>query len=363
MRDLRLFGFEDGIVVFESLEGEKYRVLADESLRSALRQAMQPKPSDLTITPREIQDRVRSGESVSDIAAATGASEDFVEKFAQPVLDELEHIVNSALAIRITIAGDRFNDDVQEEFGHLIAGRLTANGAAEISWSSKRGESGTWDLTASYSINGHPAVATWSYEPRKNHLSPETESAVALSNHNSVLDGPISKLRTVATKTPDAKPSQTGMASNVTEVISTQKPNSGESAPAAFRKVDESPRAEPTASNLLDELKKRRESTASVVEPIGEPSDESIDHFDDFDPAPTTGPLMVVPDLSDEIDLEPEIGSDVVEAEPEIEEPTLQPADDVVDEEPAASVVPKKGRAAMPSWDEIVFGTKTDDEI
>jgi hypothetical protein len=35
----------------------------------------------------------------------------------------------------------------------------------------------------------------------------------------------------------------------------------------------------------------------------------------------------------------------------------------VLPEEPAAEMPapPKKGRAAMPSWDEIVFGTKTDD--
>jgi hypothetical protein len=42
-----------------------------------------------------------------------------------------------------------------------------------------------------------------------------------------------------------------------------------------------------------------------------------------------------------------------------IEEPEIP---SVLPEEPAAEpATPKKGRAAMPSWDEIVFGTKTDD--
>jgi hypothetical protein len=45
---------------------------------------------------------------------------------------------------------------------------------------------------------------------------------------------------------------------------------------------------------------------------------------------------------------------------PKIEEPETP---SVLPKEPAAEMpaTPKKGRAAMPSWDEIVFGTKTED--
>jgi hypothetical protein len=44
-------------------------------------------------------------------------------------------------------------------------------------------------------------------------------------------------------------------------------------------------------------------------------------------------------------------------------EPTAAPsiAADTSDVDDQPPVTPKKGRAAMPSWDQIVFGTKTED--
>ena len=362
MRDLRLVGHEDGAVIFESLEGEKYRVLADEALRVSVRNAAIAKPAELSITPRDIQDRIRSGETIEDLAQSTGATIEFIEKFAQPVIYELEHIVQSALAIRITIAGDRYNDDVQEEFGNLIENRLVANGASNLTWTSKRADGGVWLLSANYEINGHRGLALWAFEPRKFHLAPENESAVALSNHNSAMDTPIAKLRTATESTSAPAKSQE------------KNDASAESAPAAFRKVEETP-VEPaplkaaTTSGMLDELRKRRESIElDAVEVVDEVVAES--DFDDFiedEPDPRTGPLQVVPDLDEAAPDEPE----------HVSEPELETADDTVDAQPEDSELEvsspdaleetpptaKKGRAPMPSWDEIVFGTKTDDEI
>ena len=48
-----------------------------------------------------------------------------------------------------------------------------------------------------------------------------------------------------------------------------------------------------------------------------------------------------------------------------VEAPKPEPTAEVVASEDAAEVAPaappKKGRVAMPSWDQIVFGTKTED--
>ena len=361
MRDLRLVGHEDGTVIFESLEGEKYRVLADEALRISVRNATNAKPADLSITPRDIQDRIRSGETIEELAASTGATVEFIEKFAQPVIYELEHIVQSALAIRITIAGDRYNDDVQEEFGTLIEARLAANGASNLTWTSKRADGGVWLLSANYEINGHRGLALWAFEPRKFHLAPENESAVALSNHNSSMDTPIAKLRTV----PETSSPPT--------VSHSPEDDSTESAPAAFRKVEESVEpahvAAATTSGMLDELRKRRESNEPDAEVLISDTDANGD-FDDFieeDLEPKTGPLQVVPDLADAALDEPELF-----VEPEAELPEDQGDTHTDDSEPQANdevltedapTTAKKGRATMPSWDEIVFGTKTDDEI
>jgi uncharacterized protein YqeY len=343
MRELRLVGVEDGAVTLEALDGEKLKLPIDEQVRAAVRNAAINATSSLALSPREIQDRIRSGETIADIVASSGVNEDFVTKFAQPVMDELAHVIASALAIRITITGDRFNDPTQVEFGDLIQERLAANSAQDITWSSRRIAGGTWQLECNYTIANHRAQSVWLYEPRRFHLAPENEAAIALSNADSI-DGPIAKLRSLNT---------------VTETQSTPS-----NAPAAFRKdteVSQPSESETNAANtgttttLLDEIRKRRESQSeasseSVHEAVAEENeevgvDEDLVHefIDEVVDEPFE--LDVVEDITDVAD-EPA-------QEPQIEEPTQ----DAQPEEPQ----PKKSRASMPSWDEIVFGTKADE--
>ena len=353
MRELRLVGVEDGAVTLEALDGEKLRLPIDEQVRAAVRNAAINATNSLALAPREIQDRIRSGETISDIVAATGVNEDFVTKFAQPVMDELEHIIASALAIRITIAGDRFNDPTQVEFGELIQERLTANSAQDISWKSKRIAGGTWQLECNYSITGHRAQSVWHYEPRRFHLAPENEAAIALSNSESI-DGPIAKLRSLNT------------------IADT--PSSPSAAPAAFRKPEEtvvkaeeiSELAEPNAGStttLLDEIRKRRESQVESVavepEPEVEPIEEPVDFIEEIEEE--SFDLEVVEDLPVEVDDASDIVEAVAEAEPDLE-PEIGPAQaEQLDEPASVETQPKKSRASMPSWDEIVFGTKADE--
>ncbi len=366
MRELRLVGVEDGAVTLEALDGEKLRLPIDEQVRSAVRNAAINATSSLALTPREIQDRIRSGETISEIVSTSGVNEDFITKFAQPVLDELNHVIASALAIRITIAGDRFNDPTQVEFGELIQERLTANSAQEISWTSKRIAGGTWQLECNYTISGHRAQSVWHYEPRRFHLAPENEAAIALSN-SETLDGPIAKLRSL-NSIPD-KAAGTGSSSY----------GSG-SAPAAFRKVEDSSTtavaneshttsvvadSEPAAANttnLLDEMRKRRESQSEAIEetPVGEDGDIALEEPAEFELEQETFKLDVVDDLPEPTENFDVIATEVddsesVEAEPE------EPVEAALEESGPAEVSPKKSRASMPSWDEIVFGTKADD--
>ncbi len=123
MRELRLADGESDALILEALDGEKFRLPVDEALKFAVR-TVGPKPAVQSLTPRDIQDRIRAGESIDSIVASTGADAHFVSSFALPVLDELEHMIASARAVRLTIPGDRFNDDSQVEFGALIDARL-----------------------------------------------------------------------------------------------------------------------------------------------------------------------------------------------------------------------------------------------
>jgi hypothetical protein len=376
LSDLRLIGSEDGYVLFESLDGTKHRALADNALKSAMRKASAQDTSSY-VSPREIQERIRNGDSVAQICEDTSSPEDYVSKFAKPVIDELEHMIESAKAVRLVVPGDRFNDEGQIEFGELISARLEQANAVDIVWSVKRSGATTWDVTVVYTIGTNSGLALWAFDPRKVLLTPENEAASGLSTVEGA-SGPITKVRVIA------------------------------DTPAAFRKVEASEPtiakaslAEPVAAEpiatieSLDDLRKKREAAkaadVSVVEPAAEDLDETIVENDapletalepELDDSPEVffdDGLTASEDDSQEIaenapeeHVEPEPEKQVepdpeVLAEPRQEEPVEPVAEraqepDAKHQDSSSEQQPaKKPRAAMPSWDQIVFGTKSED--
>ncbi|MSZ43750.1 MAG: DUF3071 domain-containing protein, partial [Actinobacteria bacterium] len=252
LSDLRLIGSEDGFVLFESLDGTKHRALADDALKSAMRKASAQDTSSY-VSPREIQERIRNGESVSQICEDTSSPEDYVSKFAKPVVDELEHMIESAKAVRLTVPGDRFNDEGQIEFGELISSRLEQANAVDVRWSVRRAGATTWDVTVGYTIGENSGLALWAFDPRRVLLTPENEAASGLSTVEGA-SGPITKVRVIA------------------------------DTPAAFRRIEateptikkaskvEPAEAEPVATiESLDDLRKKREA-AKVAEESQKPT-------------------------------------------------------------------------------------------
>ena len=100
MRQLRLVGLaEDGdSLLLESPTGESYRLLLDERVRAACRGDLTRLgqieiESDNPLRPREIQARVRAGESAEQVAASAGMPLDRVLRFAYPVLQERSRVI------------------------------------------------------------------------------------------------------------------------------------------------------------------------------------------------------------------------------------------------------------------------------
>lgn len=291
MREIRFISGDSQSLVLETQDGEKYRLGLDKSVLDAIKR----EPTAVTaanLSPREIQDAIRSGVSVEELAASSGDSVEYVLKFAIPVLEELSHMLASALAVRVEIEPDRFNEKRFREFGELMNERLANGGAGSVSWSAHRVTPFTWAIGANYSTPGGDGYALWHFDPRALTISPEDESAIALSNAGSFGDAPIPKLKPLPF-TPAASPNET-----------------------ATEPDDEKP------FELLDAFAARR---AAVVETV-------------------------------EIDIVEEIPEEVFDEEPieepAFDEPPIQPQDEA----------PKKGRAPMPSWDEIIFGTKAQDD-
>ncbi|GAA2103773.1 hypothetical protein GCM10009841_21150 [Microlunatus panaciterrae] len=156
------------IVVTDS--GEELAILADDRLRAALR-GDRPRLAQLEIElesalrPRDIQARIRAGESLEDVARAAGIPVERVEPFAAPVLAEREHVAGLAMASSVRRRG--------ETSGHrnlriTLTDRLVSRGVDidTLDWDSARMEDGRWSVTATYGSDESQRQATFLFDVR-----------------------------------------------------------------------------------------------------------------------------------------------------------------------------------------------------
>ncbi len=156
---------EDGErVVLAGKDGVQMTLRITEELRAAVRRD-RPRLEHLraegasSLSPREIQSRLRSGATLEDVAELAGVSMDQIRKFAGPVLAEREFVIGRARAWESRANGGPTLDD-------LVAQRLPARGVEpeSIDWSATRDGTSPWTVTAAFDIDGHTKTAQWSYD-------------------------------------------------------------------------------------------------------------------------------------------------------------------------------------------------------
>jgi hypothetical protein len=343
MKDIKFLGTDGDFLLLETAEGQRYRLLVDEAVRRGIRGESGNRLDTPSISPREIQEEIRVGRTIDEVIASSGAPEEYVRKFAQPVLDELNHAVLNALTVRLEIAGDRFNEPMAREFGEIIKSRLAASGAGIERWSAMKAPDNGFFIYCEFEIDGETKKATWSYDPKRLALGPENETAIALSSQERIGTAPP-RLRPVATE-------PTGVTQNLGETVDLAASMPSTASPLISTRSEPTEPALSETADLLDALRKKRNARESVEE---------------LEPHPPTEGLRVV-ELDPE-DIYADLPAEQLQGEPvlEVVSDPVQEAD--AEPEPSPSPVPtdqtaapKRGRASIPSWDEIVFGTKTDD--
>ncbi len=117
------------------------------------------------LTPREIQARIRSGESLADVAEVAGLPPERVERFAAPVIAEREYVAGQALAASVRRRG--------ETSGHrnlrtTVTERLVGRGVEvdDLVWDAYRVEDNRWGVTATYRSGETDRVALFFYDSR-----------------------------------------------------------------------------------------------------------------------------------------------------------------------------------------------------
>src|SRR6266568_3183838 len=171
MRALRVIGLsEDGksVICEDVARNERFVVPADERLRAAAR-------GDVTrlgqieielesqMRPREIQTRIRAGESVEQVAAAAGVPAHRVERFAYPVL--LERSRTAELAQRAHPVREDGPDlqTLAEVAAHAFG--LRGQDYSTATWDSWRGEDGKWVVQLRWHTGRSDNRAHWAFHP------------------------------------------------------------------------------------------------------------------------------------------------------------------------------------------------------
>src|SRR5262245_631710 len=157
MQELRLVtAIDEGVrLLLRSPDGSEYTLPLDEKLKAAIRGdrvrlGQLEIETDTPLRPRDIQARIRAGESAADVAVAAGIPLERVRRYEGPVLAEREHM--AATARRTALRGSVLSDGPALLLGDLVAQRLRERGIdPEVAgWDSWRREDSQWHVVVTY---------------------------------------------------------------------------------------------------------------------------------------------------------------------------------------------------------------------
>ncbi|WP_128374887.1 septation protein SepH [Streptomyces cavernae] len=321
-------------LVLRAADSTEYTLPIDERLRAAVR-GDRPRLGQIEIEveshlrPRDIQARIRAGASAEEVAQLAGIPVDRVRRFEGPVLAERAFMAERARKTPVRRPGE----NTGPQLGEAVQERLLIRGAEKdtIQWDSWRRDDGTWEVLLVYRVAGEPHSASWTYDPPRRLVQAVDDEARSLIGESDDLAA--------------AEPSFPF----VPRIARLPRDRPLDRAPE--RPVLPGPAPEPA-----EETAGERDSLTSLLEAV-----------------PSFRGDMVVPERPAEAPEEPA-------PEPEAEEPPAPAASagsayaDVLmpravtshrdrlvgatDRQAEADGVRPGRRAAVPSWDEIVFGTR-----
>ncbi|MET7730777.1 septation protein SepH [Streptomyces sp. NPDC005402] len=324
-------------LVLKAADSTEYTLPIDERLRAAVR-GDRPRLGQIEIEveshlrPRDIQARIRAGATAEEVAQLAGIPVDRVRRFEGPVLAERAFMAERARKTPVRRPGE----NAGPQLGEAVQERLLLRGAEKdtVQWDSWRRDDGTWEVLLVYCVAGEPHSASWTYDPPRRLVQAVDEEARSLIGESEDLGAPEPSFPFVPriARLPRDRPLDRAL----------DRPSL--------------PPAEP-----VEEAVGERDSLTSLLEAV-----------------PSFRGDMVVPERPSETAIVEEPAA--LEEEPEVEEPPAPAASagsayaDVLmprsvashrdrligatDRQAEADGVRPGRRAAVPSWDEIVFGTR-----
>jgi hypothetical protein len=354
MRELRIVAIsDDGTRLILRGDGDDtpMSLPLDERLHAALRGdrarlGQLEVQMDSQLRPRDIQARVRSGESVESVAAVAGVPLDRVLRFAGPVLAEREHIAGRAQQAIIRRTGhDTPNRPLLETVAEWVSSYDTD--PETIAWDAWRRDDGRWVVSARWQVQQDDLEAQFTFDPSGRSVVPDNDEARALAGDRPVeAEAPVpppptagpARLSVVtggdeqpAAPAPAEAPDDADNQPTVPVPVARQRPGDphrsradrrrptpNPPAPAAAERPDPWAREEPSSDRL------RLADIASKIEVEGD--------------EPTAPDERVAASV-------PAAGGDIATAPPDYQRPRPKRSS-------------RSKRPSVPSWDEIMFGRR-----
>jgi DUF3071 family protein len=126
-----------------------------------------------SLSPRDIQAKIRSGESAEDVARVAGVPVDRVLRYAGPVLQERAMLAQHARRTRLKTS------DSGAPLAEVVDSRLAQHGidTDKISWDAFRREDGCWRIVATWPSGKATAQAIWDLDKGRQVVSPHDDMA------------------------------------------------------------------------------------------------------------------------------------------------------------------------------------------
>ena len=184
MTELRLDGkTEDGThLSLVDNDGNNYSVRISDTLRATVNQprltSVPAVDATQSMSVKEIQRRLRAGESFEQIAREGQITVDKVERFSGPIMQEREYILTNARSL--VMRKDAHRTDLT--FAEVVLAKLAPRGVDidQVTWNTWRLLDGTWHIELHYPNRDGNGIATWNFDLARRALDASDDNGAWL---------------------------------------------------------------------------------------------------------------------------------------------------------------------------------------
>lgn len=285
-----------------------------------LRAAAQP------LRPADIQTLLRAGTPAEDVAELAGLPLAHIERYDGPIAAEREWVIGQTRELGIGHQVD------SPTLGDLVVDRLAARqvDVEALTWGATREKGRPWEVSVMFSAGGRDSIARWEVDLGSRSLHALDDESRWLSETDASSPRGRRMRPSIVTELVPSSPAPEELQEDIAEPVGTQ------------------------TDALLSDLAASRGVRQPLEDVLFDETGDLLAELEDRSPAPVV-PIRSAPSADPASSSPATAASEHAQSAPTALSPEA-PADVAT-----APARPRRGgRRSVPSWDEIVFGSKND---